>query len=174
MEGVADDLLVSAARQLKGRRRRIFLADVCDRLCTGSPRKTEERFGWGRETVAKGLLEKEGVEPDPSVSTPSRRGRQRSEEANPQLAIDIRLIVEPHTHRYDGFLIRKALFWEKPGIWNAVGTGVRTSTFPKMENPDALSRKNESPCSPQVESTQETIPAKAEWRHQPSRPESGW
>ncbi len=98
MEGVADGLLVSAARQLKGRQRRIFLADVCDSLCAGSPRKTEERFGWGRETVAKGYLEKEGVEPDQAVSTPSRRGRQRSEEANPQLAIDIRLIVEPHTH----------------------------------------------------------------------------
>ena len=29
MEGVSDELLVSAARQLKGRQRRIFLADVC-------------------------------------------------------------------------------------------------------------------------------------------------
>ncbi len=32
------------------------------------------------------------------IATPSLRGRQRSEEANPQLAVDIRLIVEPHTH----------------------------------------------------------------------------
>ena len=78
MEGVADDLLVSAARQLKGRQRRIFLADVCGSLCAGSPRKTEERFALGRETLAKGCLEKETVEPDPSVSSPSRRGRQRS------------------------------------------------------------------------------------------------
>ena len=70
MEGVADDLLVSAARQLKGSQRRIFLADVC----AGSPRKTEERFALGRETLAKGCLEKETVEPDPSLSSPSRRG----------------------------------------------------------------------------------------------------
>lgn len=98
MEGVADGLLVLAARQLKGRQRRIFLAEVCLRLCEGSARKAEARFGWGRETVAKGLLEQEGHEPDSSVSTTSRRGRQRSEEANPQLALDIRLIVEPHTH----------------------------------------------------------------------------
>lgn len=98
MEGVADDLLVSAARQLKGRQRRIFLADVCGRLCDESPRKAEERFGWGRETVAKGLLEKAGAETNQSVATGLRRGRQRSEEANPQLAVDIRLIVEPHTH----------------------------------------------------------------------------
>lgn len=98
MEGVADDLLVSAARQLKGRQRRIFLADVCCSLCDESPRKAEERFGWGRETVAKGLLEKGRVETNQSVATRLRRGRQRSEDANPQLAVDIRLIVEPHTH----------------------------------------------------------------------------
>ncbi len=97
MEGVADDLLVSAARQLRGRQRRVFLAQVCETLCDGSPRKTEERFGWGRETVAKGQHEQEQVGPVPLVVTASRRGRQRSEEANPQLAIDIRLIVEPHT-----------------------------------------------------------------------------
>jgi hypothetical protein len=93
MEGVADDLLVSAASQLKGRQRRIFLANVCCRLCDGSVRKAEERFGWGRETVAKGLLEQEQDESDPSVATRSRRGRQRSEEANPQLAIDIRRVL---------------------------------------------------------------------------------
>ncbi len=98
MEGVADDLLVSAAKQLKGRQRRVFLAAVCHRLCDGSPRKTEERFGWGRQTVAKGLLEQQQHESDLPIATPSLRGRQRSEEANPQLAIDIRLIVEPHTH----------------------------------------------------------------------------
>jgi hypothetical protein len=97
MEGVADNLLMSAAKQLRGRQRRVFLAQVCETLCCGSPRKTEERFGWGRETVAKGQLEQEQIEPIPSVGTSSRRGRQRSEEANPQLAIDIRLIVEPHT-----------------------------------------------------------------------------
>jgi hypothetical protein len=97
MEGVADNLLVSAARQLRGRVRRVFLAQVCDTLCDGSPRKTEERFGWGRETVARGQLEQELIESVPALVTPSRRGRQRSEEANPQLAIDIRLIVEPHT-----------------------------------------------------------------------------
>jgi hypothetical protein len=98
MDGVADELLRSAAVQLKARQRRIFLAQVCQTLCDGSPRKTEERFGWGRETVAKGLLEREQKEPPPPAAATSRRGRQRSEEANPQLAVDIRLIVEPHTH----------------------------------------------------------------------------
>ena len=95
MEGVMDLLLVSAAKQLKGRSHRRFLAEVCTTLCDGSPRKAEARFGWGREAVAKGLCD-----PEDSNSTSaekSRRGRQRSEEKNPQLAIEIRLIVEPHT-----------------------------------------------------------------------------
>ena len=97
MEGVADDLLVLAARQLRNKQRRAFLAEVCCRLCDGSPRKAEARFGWGRETVAKGLREQEQDETPPPAVTTSRRGRQRSEEKNPQLAIDIQLIVEPHT-----------------------------------------------------------------------------
>lgn len=95
MEGIADDLLVSAARRMKGELRRQFLAEVCSELCDGSPRKAEQRFGWGRETVAKGLREQRG---EVAVADhPERRGRRCSEDQNPQLAIDIRLIVEPHT-----------------------------------------------------------------------------
>lgn len=96
MEGSVDTLLLSAAKQLKGHSRRKFLAEVCTTLCDGSTRKTEARFGWGRETVAKGLCEPEESRMDSADKL--RRGRQRSEEKNPQLAIDIRLIVEPHTH----------------------------------------------------------------------------
>ncbi len=95
MEGAMDLLLVSAAKQLKGRSRRRFLAEVCTTLCDGSPRKAEARFGWGREAVAKGLCDPE--ESKSASTEKSRRGRQRSEEKNPQLAIEIRLIVEPHT-----------------------------------------------------------------------------
>ena len=98
MEGVADDLLVSAARQLKGRQRRLFLAKVCCQLCDGSARKAEARFGWGRETVDKGMQEQAVCEPPPPAAVTLRRGRPRSEEKNPQLAIDIQWIVEPHTH----------------------------------------------------------------------------
>jgi hypothetical protein len=96
MEGSVDTLLLSAAKQLKGHSRRRFLAEVCTTLCDGSTRKTEARFGWGRETVAKGLCDPEESKMDSAEKV--RRGRQRSEEKNPQLAIDIRLIVEPHTH----------------------------------------------------------------------------
>ena len=98
MEGVGDELLVAAARVMKGRQRRMFLAQVCKTLCDGSPRKTEERFGWGRETVAKGLRDHDQSAPPFFEPVTSRRGRQRSEDRNPQLSIDIRLIVEPRTH----------------------------------------------------------------------------
>jgi len=103
MDGVAeyrksDELLMVAARQLKGFQRRLFLGRVCRELCDESPRKAEARFGWGRETVAKGLREFQTQKPEISERTGSVRGRPRVEQKNPQLAIDIRLIVEPHTH----------------------------------------------------------------------------
>lgn len=98
MEGVADDLLISAASRMRGAQRRIFLGEVCRKLCGGSPRRAEHRFGWGRETILKGL-EEEKLAPDELAARKSgNTGKKRSEEQNPQLAIDIRLIVEPHTH----------------------------------------------------------------------------
>jgi hypothetical protein len=96
--GVADELLMVAARALTGRERRLFQGRVCSVLCGGSARKAEERFGWGRENVATGLREFEGKEPERVQSTDRRRGRLPSEAKTPQLAVDIRLIVEPHTH----------------------------------------------------------------------------
>ncbi len=95
MEDLTDDLLVSAAKRLKGSQRRQFQAEVCTRLCSGSSRKAEQRFGWGRESVTKGLREQAGEVV--IVHHTSRRGRRRSEDENPQLAVDIPLIVEPCT-----------------------------------------------------------------------------
>jgi transposase len=98
MDGVADSLLKVAASQIKGARRRIFLAHVCQELCAGNVRLAEKRFGWGRHTIAKGMQERE-LSPEQLAARKSRhKGKKRSEEQNPQLAIDIRLIVEPHTH----------------------------------------------------------------------------
>ena len=101
MEGVisqgATDELLMAARALTGRERRVFQGRVCSVLCGGSARKAEERFGWGRENVATGLLEFEGNGPERVENTGRRCGRLPSEAKNPQLAMDIRLIVEPHT-----------------------------------------------------------------------------
>ena len=95
--GVTDALLIVAARALTGRDRRVFQGRVCSALCEGSPRKAEARFGWGRENVAFGLLEFTKCEPVRVDQSGIRRGRHRSEEKNPQLAMDIRFIVEPHT-----------------------------------------------------------------------------
>ena len=57
MDGAADGLLIAAAKQLRGSSRRMFLAEVCETLCEGNSRRAESRFGWGRETVEKGMTE---------------------------------------------------------------------------------------------------------------------
>jgi hypothetical protein len=98
MDDATDALLVLAAKQLKGFERRKFLARCCKELCDESPRKAEEKFGWGRQTIAKGLRELERNEPEPSEAEGRRGGRLPLEQKNPQLAIDIQFIVEPHTH----------------------------------------------------------------------------
>lgn len=88
-------LLRQGADRLKGHERRLFMAEVALKLCDGNARKAERRFGWGRETVAKGLHElQQGVR---CLENFAARGRPRWEEKNPQLAQDIRDLVEPHT-----------------------------------------------------------------------------
>jgi hypothetical protein len=90
-----ESLIRSAAQRLKGHQRRLFLAEVATQLCDGNPRQAERRFGWGRHTVTQGLHEaRHGLR---CLEDFAARGRQRSEEKNPQLAADIRAIVEPHT-----------------------------------------------------------------------------
>jgi hypothetical protein len=90
-----DALLQSAAQRLTGHQRRLFMAEVTQGLCSGSARRAEGRFGWGRETVTKGLQElQRGVR---CVENFAARGRPRWEKKNPQLAKDIRALVEPHT-----------------------------------------------------------------------------
>lgn len=99
MEGssqCSDDLLQCAARRLKGVQRRLFMAEVTKQLCNGSPRRAERRFQWGRETVTKGLHElQRGIH---CLDNFAGRGRPRFEAKNPQLAQDIRVLAEPHTH----------------------------------------------------------------------------
>src|SRR5437764_5803482 len=91
-----DPLLRSGARRLTGYQRRLFQAEVAQELCGGSARLAERRFGWGRDTVAKGLNElHHGLRCRENFAA---RGRQRSEAKDPQLAADIRAIVEPHTY----------------------------------------------------------------------------
>ena len=91
-----DALIRSGARRLTGYQRRLFQAEVATALCGGCPRQAERRFGWGRDTVEKGLHAlHHGVR---CLENFAARGRQRSEAKDPQLAADIRAIVEPHTY----------------------------------------------------------------------------
>jgi hypothetical protein len=90
-----ESLLRQGAERLKGHERRLFMAEVTLKLCEGKARQAERRFGWGRETVSKGLHEwQQGVR---CLENFAARARPRLEEKRPQLAQDIRAIVEPHT-----------------------------------------------------------------------------
>ena len=91
-----DALISSGARRLTGYQRRLFMAELATELCEGSARQAERRFGWGRETVLKGLHEsRHGMR---CLENFVARGRLRSDEKDPQLAADIRAIVEPHAY----------------------------------------------------------------------------
>jgi transposase len=90
-----ESLLRQGADRLRGHERRLFMAEVTLKLCDGNVRKAERRFGWGRDTVAKGLNElQQGVR---CLENFAARGRPRMEDKNPQLAQDIRTLMEPHT-----------------------------------------------------------------------------
>ncbi len=98
MEGVSDALLITAASQMSGSQRRRFLGEVCLKLCDGNTRQAEYRFGWGRDTISKGIAERKLDAAELATRKSGNASKKRSEVQNPQLAIDIRLIVEPHTH----------------------------------------------------------------------------
>lgn len=98
MDGTFEDsdrLIAMAARKLTGHKRREFVAEVAVALCEGNARRSEERFGWSRETAEKGMRERaSGIR---CLENFAGRRRPASEERNPQLAADIRAIVEPKT-----------------------------------------------------------------------------
>jgi hypothetical protein len=91
----ADRLIAMAAKALTGHKRRRFIAEVTLTLCAGHARRSEERFGWGRATAAKGLREQAtGIR---CLENFAARRRPSWEERHPQLAADIQAIVEPQT-----------------------------------------------------------------------------
>lgn len=92
---VYEKLIRSAARRLKGHARRLFQAEVADALCHGSPRAAERRFGFDRHAVATGQHEAQsGIR---CLERFAARARPCAEVQDPQLAQDIRALVEPHT-----------------------------------------------------------------------------
>ena len=95
---LTDQLLMAAARALTGRERRVFQGRVCSALCDSNARRAEARFGWGRSNVNDGLVEFASSADEPVDKSKKPCGRLPIEQQRPQLAIDVRLIVEPHTH----------------------------------------------------------------------------
>jgi len=90
-----DVLIQAGATRLRGHQRRLFMAEVTREVCSGNARQAERRFGWGRETVSKGLQElQHSIR---CVENFSARGRPRWEEQAAQRTQDIRALVEPHT-----------------------------------------------------------------------------
>jgi hypothetical protein len=91
----ADRLIAKAAIELTGHKRRRFIAEVTLTLCEGNARRSEQRFGWSRVTAEKGMRERaSGIR---CLENFAGRRRPSWEEKNPQLAVDIRAIVEPKT-----------------------------------------------------------------------------
>src|SRR4051794_8098493 len=91
-----DALIRSAARRLTGYQRRSFQAEVAVELCSGNARQAERRFGWGRQTVQKGLHERHtGLR---CLEDFVARGKKRIEDRDQRLAADIRAIAEPHSY----------------------------------------------------------------------------
>ena len=89
------ELIRSAVKKLTGWKRREYQAECALKYCGGSPRKAEDLFGWGREAVRTGLMElKTGIR---CIDNVKARGRAKSEEKNPQLAIKIRALADPET-----------------------------------------------------------------------------
>jgi len=84
-------VIKSAARKLSGPKRREYIAEITNELLDGNARKAERVFGWGRETVKKGLRELDtGII---CLDNYSARGNRKTEEKVPELAEDIRSIV---------------------------------------------------------------------------------
>ena len=87
----AKRIIKLASSKLHGMEKRLFMAEVSQTFCNAKPRLTETEFGFCRNTVELGLHEKgTGFE-----CVGHHEGKPRSEVCNPQLAIDIRALVDP-------------------------------------------------------------------------------
>ena len=81
-----------AAKKLTGSKKRDFTAKVTEDYLGSSARRAESVLGWKRQSVELGLQERRtGIV---CVENYQARGRQKSEELQPKLAIDILSLVE--------------------------------------------------------------------------------
>ena len=61
MDDLTNELLGSAAKRLKGNQRRQFQAEVCTKLCSGSPRKASPEKGDSHRIWVGGAIRAELV-----------------------------------------------------------------------------------------------------------------
>lgn len=98
MESLTDatvETIQSAAKLLTGYRRRQFQAEVALKYCSGSARRAESVFGWGRDAVHTGLNElRSGIRCQDAYYL---RGRKKTEELCPEIEEQIRQLVDPHS-----------------------------------------------------------------------------
>lgn len=91
----------NAAKKLTGPKRRRFMAETTLELLDGSPTKAERTFGWGRETVRKGLKELEtGII---CVDNYKGRGNKKTEDKIPLLKQDIQEVLKPYAQEDNSF-----------------------------------------------------------------------
>ena len=95
MPEISDELkqtYIETAKALKGSDRRQFMARIVKSLGYGGQSYAAREFGWGRNTIAKGMGELEsGI---PIEDNFSARGRKKAEEKLANLLTDIRSIVD--------------------------------------------------------------------------------
>ena len=87
-----------AASKLTGPERRSFEAEMTLKYCEGNSLKAEAVFGWGRQTVARGLGERRtGIICLGAQAAFS--GRKRWEEQHPHVAQALRQLAEAHAQQ---------------------------------------------------------------------------
>jgi hypothetical protein len=89
-----------AARLLSGAKRRAFKAQAVLDHCDGNLNHAKTVFGWGKDTIQRGLLEKEQGQLIPDRPG---RGRKSITERLPKLQDDIRSLVDPNTCTHPTF-----------------------------------------------------------------------
>lgn len=82
-------LVRNTCEKLKGTAKRTFMADVAEQI---GQRRAAKEFGWGRDTIRKGMHERDcGIA---CIDAFSARGTKPLEQTRPQLIADIRDIAE--------------------------------------------------------------------------------
>jgi len=94
-------IIKNTAKKLSGAAKREYVAEITIELLDGSARKAESELGWSRKMVDKGMMElTTGIR---CMDNYSARGNKKTEEKIPELADDIRSIVDPKSQTDPNF-----------------------------------------------------------------------